>query len=450
MSSSTPTMTIFSFISLRKARADMRFSSSPSGFFTALYAERRKFTTLTPGTSTGYWNARNRPSCARRSGLRRRMLSPSSSTSPPVITYPGRPMITPASVDLPDPFGPINAWTSPWRTVRFTPRRISRPSTETWRSRISRVVFSLMLSPPSPRRLPPSRCTPAPAALPGATEASRSPGRTPSRAGDIRSSRSPDRPRPRAGGRGRGSRCHPRPGSHPRRGWPRGSRARRPRTAGPRPPGCLPPWPRSPAPSPLQLGLDGPLQALADLGQRDPVEDLAEEAVHDQPLGLGVRDPPALEVEQRVLVDRPDTGGVAAPHRVVRQDLQVRHRVGLSAVGQQHVAVRLVRVHAVGVLLDDHGAGIHGARRVAERPLVQEVAGGLVPDMVLDRAVVEVLVAVTEVHAEHLAGAAVALEHGLGLGSGQARPQRDHQCPHFGVAVDVGPLDREVRDAVAP
>src|SRR5918996_896126 len=400
MSSSTPTMTIFSFISLRKARADMRFSSSPSGFFTALYAERRKFTTLTPGTSTGYWNARNRPSCARRSGLRRRMLSPSSSTSPPVITYPGRPMITPASVDLPDPFGPINAWTSPWRTVRFTPRRISRPSTETWRSRISRVVFSLMLSPPSPRRLPPSRCTPAPAAWPGATEACRSPGRTPSRAGDIRSSRSPDRPRPRAGGRGRESRCHPRPGSHPRQGWPRRSRAPRPRTAGPLPRGCRSPWPMSPAPSPLQLGLDGPLQALADLGQGDPVEHLPEEPVHDQPLGLAGRDPPALEVEQRGLVDGADAGGVTAPDRVVRQDLEVRHRVRLGPVGQEDVAVRLVRVDAMGVLLHDHGPGVHGSGRVPERALVQEVTGGVVPDVILDRPVIEVLGGVAEVHPE--------------------------------------------------
>src|SRR5688500_4930374 len=36
-------------------------------------------------------------------------------------------MITWARVDLPEPLGPITAWTSPDRTVRSTPRRISRP-----------------------------------------------------------------------------------------------------------------------------------------------------------------------------------------------------------------------------------------------------------------------------------------------------------------------------------
>src|SRR4029453_12239076 len=38
-------------------------------------------------------------------------------------------MRTCASVDLPDPLGPITAWTSPERTVRSMPRRISLPAT---------------------------------------------------------------------------------------------------------------------------------------------------------------------------------------------------------------------------------------------------------------------------------------------------------------------------------
>src|SRR5215213_6147015 len=47
-----------------------------------------------------------------------------------------------ASVDLPEPLGPIRAWTWPRSTLRSTPRRISLPSTVTcrfwiWRSAIS-------------------------------------------------------------------------------------------------------------------------------------------------------------------------------------------------------------------------------------------------------------------------------------------------------------------------
>src|SRR5438105_4148058 len=50
-----------------------------------------------------------------------------------------------ASVLLPDPFGPMTAWTSPLFMPRDTPRRISRPSTLTRRSLISKSANSLPL-----------------------------------------------------------------------------------------------------------------------------------------------------------------------------------------------------------------------------------------------------------------------------------------------------------------
>ena len=62
---------------------------------------------------------------------------------PEVMWYFGWPAIEYARVDLPEPFGPMIACTSPELTVRSTPRRISLApasvSTETCRSRISRV-----------------------------------------------------------------------------------------------------------------------------------------------------------------------------------------------------------------------------------------------------------------------------------------------------------------------
>src|SRR3954467_14010707 len=47
-------------------------------------------------------------------------------------------MIVEASVDLPEPLGPMRACSSPLPTLRSTPRRISRSSTLTCRLRISR------------------------------------------------------------------------------------------------------------------------------------------------------------------------------------------------------------------------------------------------------------------------------------------------------------------------
>src|SRR3954454_4423703 len=49
-------------------------------------------------------------------------------------------MSTCESVDLPEPLGPISAWTSPDEISRSTPRRISRPWTVACRSRIDSVL----------------------------------------------------------------------------------------------------------------------------------------------------------------------------------------------------------------------------------------------------------------------------------------------------------------------
>src|SRR5215207_5583332 len=51
-------------------------------------------------------------------------------------------MIVFARVDLPEPLGPIRAWTWPRSTVRSTPRRIFLPSTVTCRFWISRSAIS--------------------------------------------------------------------------------------------------------------------------------------------------------------------------------------------------------------------------------------------------------------------------------------------------------------------
>src|SRR4051794_40111902 len=97
---------------------------------------RRYFVTVTPGIATGYWKAMNRPMRARSSGSAAVMFSPLNSISPCVTSRPGWPMITLASVDLPEPLGPISAWISFERTSRSRPLRISFSPAATWRLRI--------------------------------------------------------------------------------------------------------------------------------------------------------------------------------------------------------------------------------------------------------------------------------------------------------------------------
>src|SRR4051794_5646212 len=104
---------------------------------------RRYFVTVTPGIATGYWKAMNRPIRARSSGSASVMSSPRNRICPSVTSRLGWPMITLASVDLPEPFGPMRAWISPLLTVRSRPLRIFLSPAWTWRLRISRSAMSL-------------------------------------------------------------------------------------------------------------------------------------------------------------------------------------------------------------------------------------------------------------------------------------------------------------------
>src|SRR5438270_188066 len=252
MASSTPSICIFSLRRLRNASAE---TCSP---FTLWYAVRRKLTTLTPAISVGYWKARNSPSCARWSGFSAAMSCPLNRIRPAVTTYVGLPMITFASVDLPLPFGPMIAWTSPCGTTKSMPLRISLPSTCACSPRTSRVAVPVFTSSTVVAMCPQSSIS------------------------------------------------------------------------------------------------------ISSASPSTVTRHLREEAEHDEPLGLLERDPTALHVEQRVLLDRPDARRVAAPDGVVRQDLEVRDRVGLRGLGEQDVPVRLVGVALVGAGADDHGPAVDG------------------------------------------------------------------------------------------
>src|SRR5262245_38221451 len=128
-------------VSLRKSLS--LISLSPRASRWALTAIRRYLATVTPGIATGYWNAMNRPARARSSGSASVTSAPRRRISPSVTSSEGWPMIAFARVDLPDPFGPISAWTSPFETSRSSPFRIRLSSALTCRFLISRSAMCL-------------------------------------------------------------------------------------------------------------------------------------------------------------------------------------------------------------------------------------------------------------------------------------------------------------------
>src|SRR5438093_1603828 len=136
--SSSPSSFALSCTRVTKSIASI--SSTPRYFRIAFNAAFRKYALLTPGISTGYWNAMKTPSRARSSGFIARRSLPSNRARPPVTSYVRRPARTCASVVFPLPFGPMTAWTSPALIERSIPFRISLPVTFTCRSLISSIV----------------------------------------------------------------------------------------------------------------------------------------------------------------------------------------------------------------------------------------------------------------------------------------------------------------------
>src|SRR3954463_10151046 len=111
-------------------------SGSPRASRWAFITMRRYLVTVTPGIATGYWKAMKRPARARSSGSASVMSLPSNRIWPSVTSKPGWPMIALARVDLPDPLGPISAWTSLLCNSRSRPLRICLSPAATWRLRI--------------------------------------------------------------------------------------------------------------------------------------------------------------------------------------------------------------------------------------------------------------------------------------------------------------------------
>ena len=78
--------TSFTFSRMSCMKSIASSSSSPRARRTALTAAFMKYALLTPGISTGYWNARKSPRWARSSGSRARRSSPSQAMRPAVTS----------------------------------------------------------------------------------------------------------------------------------------------------------------------------------------------------------------------------------------------------------------------------------------------------------------------------------------------------------------------------
>src|SRR5690606_27661146 len=138
------------------------------------------------------------------------------------------------------------------------------------------------------------------------------------------------------------------------------------------------------------------------------------------------------DVGQLLLVELTDGGGVRAAH-VVGLDLEVGQRRRLCGLREQQVTVRLVRVRALRLREDLDESAEDGLRLVVETALVAQVAGGVRYAVLLAGEVVEVLPALAEVQAEHVAARARSLERSVEVYARDIAAQVHHERIQAGV-----------------
>src|ERR1700680_4375518 len=131
------------------------------------------------------------------------------------------------------------------------------------------------------------------------------------------------------------------------------------------------------------------LDRLANLGDRKPIENLAQAPLDQHPLRDRPWDATTLEVEQVLRVHRTDGRAVAAPQNVVVEDLEDRFGGRLRFFREQEVAGRLVRGTPPSLFLDPHHADVDAPCAVLEGALEKQIGGGMRRDMILQRPEVE-------------------------------------------------------------
>ena len=197
------------------------------------------------------------------------------------------------------------------------------------------------------------------------------------------------------------------------------------------------------------LASDGRAECFAHAFDGDSIKDLLEESSDDHADRFTAREPARLSVKNQLLVDTTAGATVGASH-IVRVDFQPGDGIGAGGIAEHQVVIALVPVGLLGSFADlDHPAP-HGSRAVLQHGLVQEVAGAMRGDVMLQCVVDQVLA---------VAGEHDTVDLGPGTGFDQGHPLVDlsESATHGGygplkgrIATYAGPLVSEMPSVLTP
>src|SRR6266480_2562491 len=114
--------------------------------------------------------------------------------------------------------------------------------------------------------------------------------------------------------------------------------------------------------------------ALADVLVVELIDHAAEEAVDHQLLRLIAVESAGHRVEEVLVAERSRCRAVSAPNDVIREDLELRDRVGAGVIGEEHVAALLVAARPARRRLDADLAVEDGFGVVVQGGEIQQIA----------------------------------------------------------------------------
>src|SRR5207248_5368183 len=167
-----------------------------------------------------------------------------------------------------------------------------------------------------------------------------------------------------------------------------------------------------------------PSQPAAERSDRKTIEDVIEEAEHDESFRLVRWHAARLEVVTLIVVDRTDRGRMRTSH-VVGFDLEVRDRFRAGTLGQHEIAIRLERVRLLCRRPQSDETAVDRTRLVLDGTLEEQIAPRPGRIVVLERSEVEHLRAVAEIHRELVAVRRLAVKKGLAAKARVIAPERD-------------------------
>src|SRR5215213_907377 len=207
--------------------------------------------------------------------------------------------------------------------------------------------------------------------------------------------------------------------------------------------------PREGLASNTNLARDRRFQEALNLFDRYPVDDRPEEPLDDQVLRLGAWQPTRLQIEEVLLLDLRD-GRAVRTADVVGGNFQIGNRIRACRPAEDEVAILLIGVGLLGALFDLDQPRIDGTGIAFERALELEVAGAERRLVELPGVVIEELVTVAKIDAEHLSQRVLAAQVGGNRRFGEFGPQGHVQRVQGRVLTENRALGHEVPDVAAP